>query len=129
MSQRLVQKVRTQASAVVQPGETVRHALPVTSGPYIAMFFGPLGTYFLKGRIVALTDAALYVMTGSAMLGKAKAVERRLPLGSVAASTGKGPAVSPFLSTLLIGQERMWVKRAFKEEAENLAAATAASDR
>jgi len=122
MSQKGVQKKRTQASALVQRGETVRHAVMVNSGPYALYLLGPLGVAFLKFRTVALTDAALYVMTQTGM-GAAKAVERRLPLGSVAVSTEKGP---PLNSMLVIGQEKMRVGMPFKDEAERLAAAASA---
>lgn len=111
--------MRAQASALVEPGETVRHAISVTTGPKIAHSIGLIGVALLKFRIVAVTDAALYGMSQKAG-GGAKAVEPRVPLGSVAVSTEKGPA---FTSTLVIGQEKMLLLKPYKEEAEKLAAA------
>ncbi len=115
MSQKAVEKARTQASALVPPGETVRRAVPVQTGPTIALSLGLLGVAFLKNRIVAITDTALYVMA-------AKAVERRVPLGSVAVSREKGPAL--WGGTLVIDQgKKMRLLKPFKEEADELAAA------
>ena len=122
MSEKRVQKAREQASALVESGETVRHALPVTGGPLMAMALGPLGVAFLKFRTVALTDKALYVMAQKAT-GGPKAVEQKMPLGSVAVSTDKHPF--PMQSTLVVGDQRWNVAKPFKEEAESLAAASA----
>ncbi len=119
MSQK-VEKTRAGAATLVGPGETVRHAVPVQIGPSMAMALGPLGVVLLKFRTVALTDAALYVMTKSAVGNAPKAVERRIPRGSVAVSTKKGPG---FASTLFVGDQKMLVTVGFKEEAAQLAAA------
>jgi hypothetical protein len=123
MSEKKLQKTREQASALVEPGETVRHALPVTSGPLIGMVLGPLGVAFLKFRTVALTDKALYVMPQKAT-GGPKAVEEKMPLGSVDVSTDKNRF--PLQSTLVVGNQRWNVGKPFKEEAERLAAAASA---
>jgi hypothetical protein len=123
MSEKRLQKAREQASALVEPGETVRHALPVTSGPLIGMVLGPLGVAFLKFRTVALTDKALYVMPDKAT-GGPKAVEKKMPLGSVDVSTDKHRF--PTVSTLVVGDQRWNVGKPFKEEAEKLAAAASA---
>jgi hypothetical protein len=120
MSEKQLEKAREQASALIEPGETVRHAFPVTSGPLIGMALGPLGVAFLKFRTLAVTDKALYVMPQKAT-GGAKAVEQRLPLGSVDVSTAKSRF--PFISTLAAGDRRWNVGKPFKEEAERLAAA------
>jgi hypothetical protein len=123
MSEKRVQKAREQASALVDAGETVRHALPVTSGPLWAMLLGPLGVAFLKFRTLALTDKALYVMHAKAT-GGPKEVEHKLPLGSVAVSTGKSSM--PLQSTLVVGDQSWNVAKPFKDEAESLAAAASA---
>ena len=123
MSEKRVQKVREQASALVEAGETVRHAVPVTSGPLFAMALGPLGVAFLKFRAIALTDKALYVMPMKAT-GGPKEVEQQIPLGSVSVSTGKSPL--PFQSTLVVGDQSWNIARPFKDEAEQLAAAASA---
>jgi hypothetical protein len=124
MSEKQLQKAREQSSALVEPGETVRHAFPVTSGPLIAMALGPLGVAFLKFRTLAVTDKALYVMPQKAT-GGAKAVEQKIPLGSVDVSTDKSRF--PLQSTLVVGDQRYNVGKPFKEEAERLAAAASAS--
>ena len=124
MSEKKMEKAREQASALVEPGETVRHAFPVTSGPLIAMALGPLGVAFLKFRTLAVTDEALYVMPQKAT-GGAKAVEQKSPLGSVDVSTGNSRF--PMISTLVVGDQRFNVGKPFKEEAERLAAAASAA--
>jgi hypothetical protein len=121
-----VQKAREQASALVEPGETVRRALPVTSGPLWALALGPLGVAFLKFRTVALTDEAIYVMPQKAT-GGAKAVEQRIPVGSVDVSTGTHPI--RVQSRLVVGDQRWNVGKPFKEEAEAIAAAAASGPR
>lgn len=123
MSQRLVQKQREGASALVQSGETVTHALRAVSGPIFAVALGPLGTAFLRFWTVALTDKALYVMTQKAT-GGPKAVEQRMPLGSVAVTTEKHPM--PLQTRLVVGDQRWSVAKPFKEELEKLAAAASA---
>ena len=120
MSEKRAQKAREQASALVEAGETVRHAVPVTSGPAFAQALGALGVAFLKFRTVALTDKALYVMLQKAT-GGPKEVEQQIPLGSVAVSTGKSSF--PLQSTLVVGDKRWNVARPFRDEAERLAAA------
>ena len=120
MSEKRAQKVREQASALVGPGETVRHALPVTSGPPFAVALGALGVAFLKFRTVVLTDKALYLMLQKAT-GGPKEVEKQMPLGSVPVSTDKNSF--PLTSTLVVGDQRYNVHKAFKQEAESLAAA------
>ena len=124
MSEKRVQKVREQASALVASGETVRHAVPVTSGPLIALALGPLGVAFLKFRVVAITDKALYLMPMKAT-GGPKEVGEQMPLGSVAVSTDKNSF--PLQSTLVLGDQRYNVAKPFKEEAEQLAAAASVS--
>jgi hypothetical protein len=123
MSEKRVQKVREQASAVAPAGETVRYAVPVTSGPLFAMVLGPIGAAFLTYRAIALTDKALYVMTVKGF-GQPKEVERQIPLGSVAVTTDKNSF--PLQSTLVVGDQRWNVARPFKEEAESLAGAASA---
>ena len=123
MSEKKAQKAREQASAFVGAGETVRQAMPVTSGPLFAMLLGPLGVSFLKFRTIALTDKALYVMLANAT-GGPKEVEQQIPLGSVAVSTGKNSM--PFQSTLVVGDQKWNVHRQFKDEAESLAASASA---
>jgi hypothetical protein len=123
MSEKRVLKAREQASALVEAGETVRHAVPVTSGPLFALALGPLGVAFLKFRTIALTDKALYVMPMKAT-GGPKEVEQQIPLGSVVVSTGKSPL--PFQSTLVAGDQSWNIARPFKDEAERLAAAASA---
>jgi hypothetical protein len=120
MSKDRVQKAREQASALVETGETVSHALPVTSGPLLALALGPLGVAFLKFRTVALTDSALYVMPQKAT-GGPKSVEQKFPLGSVPVSTGEHPF--PLQSRLVVGDQRWNVGKPYREEAEALAAA------
>lgn len=123
MSEKRVQKAREQASALVESGESVRHAVPVTSGPLFALALGPLGVAFLKFRTVALTDKALYIMPMKAT-GGPKEVEQQMPLGSVAVGTDKNSF--PLQSTLVVGDQRWNVAKPFKEEAEMLAAAASA---
>ncbi len=120
MIQKKLQKTREQAAALVQPGETLRHAVGVTSGPSIAMALGPIGVAFLKFRVVALTDKAVYIMTQTPT-GGAKKVEQRMPLGSVAVSTAKHPM--PLQSTLVVGDQKWNVGKIVKDDAERLAAA------
>ena len=123
MSEQRVQKAREQASALVESGETVRHAVPVTSGPLMALALGPLGVAFLKFRTVALTDKSLYFMLQKAT-GGPKAVEQKMPLGSVVVSTDKHPF--PGQSRLVVGDQSFSVPRPYKEEAERLSAAASA---
>ena len=123
MSEKRVQKVRDQAAILVGSGETVRHAVPVTSGPLFALALGPLGVAFLKFRTVVLTDRALYLMTMKAM-GAPKEVEQELPLGSTAVTPDKSSF--PIWSTLVVGDQRYNVAKPFKSEAEALAAAVSA---
>ena len=123
MSEARAQKTREQASAFVDAGETVRHALPVTSGPLWAMLLGPLGVAFLTFRTIALTDQALYLMHAKAT-GGPKEVDQKMALGSVAVGTDKNSF--PLQSTLVVGDQRWNVARQFKDEAEALAAAASA---
>jgi len=123
MSEKRAQKAREQASALVDAGETVRRALPVMSGPIWAMAFGVLGAAFLRVRMIALTDKALYVMTAKAT-GGPKEVEHKFALGSVPVSTGKSSM--PLQSALVVGDQSWTVGKPFKAEAESLAAAASA---
>ncbi len=113
MSQKAVQKQREQASALVQSGETVRHAVAVSSGPLFALSLGPLGVALMKFRALALTDDALYVLSQKAASGQAKAVEQRMPLGSVAVRTDTHPF--PLQSRLVVGDQKWNVAKPFKE--------------
>ena len=122
MSEKRVQKVRDQAATLMGNGETVRHAVPVSSGPLFALALGPLGVAFLKFRTVVLTDRALYLMTMKAQ-GGPKEVERELPLGSTTVSTDKSSF--PMWSTLVVADQRYNVAKPFKSEAEALAAVSA----
>lgn len=110
---------REQASALVQAGETVRHAVQSNSGPFMASALGPLGVKFLTFRTVAVTDKAVYLMSQKAT-GGPKAVEQRLPLGSVAVSYANGPALN---GTIVVGDQKMRVLAQHKAEAQRLAAA------
>lgn len=76
----------------------------------------------VKHRTVAVTDAALYVMSQ-------KAVERRVPLGSVPVRAEKGPwNMKMTMGALVIdGEKMLFLKRQFTEEAERLAAAAGAA--
>ena len=123
MSEKRVEKTREQAAALVGPGETVRHALPVTSGPLFALVLGPLGVAFLKFRTAVVTDKSLYLMVQKAT-GGPKEVENQMPLGSVPVSTDKNSF--PLQTTLVIGDQRWNVAKPFKEESERLAAAASA---
>lgn len=120
MSEKRAEKAREQASALVEAGETVRHALPVTSGPLWAMLLGPLGVAFLTFRTIALTDKALYLMHAKAT-GGPKEIDQKMALGSVAVSTGKSSF--PLQSALVVGDQSWNVARQYKDEAEKLAAA------
>lgn len=123
MSEKRAQKTREEASPLVDAGETVRHAVRVTTGPLFALLLGPLGVAFMKFRTIALTDETLYVMPMKAT-GAPKEVEQRIPRGSVAVSTGNSPI--PLQSTLVIGGQTWNVAKPFKDEAERLAAAASA---
>ena len=116
------QKVREQSAALVEPGETLRDAVPVTRGPLLALGLGPLGVAFLKFRIVALTDEALYVMSTTAN-GWPKEVELRTPL-PVAASIADSPF--PGQNKFLVGDQNFNLGSPYKEEAERIATAAAA---
>jgi hypothetical protein len=124
MSEKRVQKAREQSQALVGAGETVKHAVPVTSGPLWALALGPIGVAFLKFRTVALTDTALYVIPQKFTGGPKDVVEQQWPLGSVAVSTDKNSF--PLQTTLVVGDTRWNVAKPFKEESERLAAAASA---
>lgn len=120
MGEKRVQTVRDQAATLVNSGETVRHAVPVTIGPLLALALGPIGVAFLKFRTVVLTDRSLYVMTMKGM-GAPKEVEQELPLESTSAHTGRGSL--PMWSKLVVGEQSYNVGKPFKAEAQALAAA------
>lgn len=119
MSEKSVQKMRKRASEFVEPGETVQHALLGTKGPWLAHSFGLLGVPFLKFRVVAVTDAALYI-TAATRKGKSADHDQRLPLGSTQVSTKKGPMLQ---YTLIIGEDKWRLNKSYLAEAENIAAA------
>jgi hypothetical protein len=124
VSHRRVQKAREQASALVDSGETVTHALPVTRGPLWALALGPFGVAFLKFRTVALTDQALYIMSQKGT-GAPKAVEHKMAPGAAGVSTDKNSF--PLQTTLVVGDQRWNVAKPFKEESESLAAAASSA--
>ena len=116
------QKVREQVGALVEPGETLRHVVPVTRGPLLALGLGPLGVAFLKFRMVALTETALYVLTMKAT-GGPKEVERRIPLP---AAVSIGNSLFPRQNKFVVGDQNFNLGSPFKEEAERIAAAASA---
>ena len=116
------QQLREQSAALVEPGETLRHAVPVTRGPLLALGLGALGVAFLKFRVIALTDKALYVMVTKAT-GGPKEVELRSPL-PVAVSIGNSPF--PRQNKFVVGDQNFNLGSPFKEEAERIAAAASA---
>lgn len=116
------QKVREQVGALVEPGETLRHVVPVTRGPLLALGLGPLGVAFLKFRMIAVTETALYVMAVKAT-GGPKEVEQRIPF-PVAVSIGNSPF--PRQNKFVVGDQSYNLGSPFKEEAASIAAAAAA---
>ena len=116
------QKVREQISALVEPGETLKEAVAVTRGPLLALGLGPLGVAFIKFRIVALTDKALYVMPMKAT-GGVQEVEQRIPL-PVAVSIGNSRF--PRQNKFAVGDQNFNLGSPFKEEAERIAAGASA---
>ena len=116
------QKVREQIAALVEPGETLRHAVVVTKGIY-ALALGPLGVAFLRFRNVALTDKGLYVMVAPWGGGGPKEVKQRIPL-PVAVSVRDNPW--PRQNWFVVGDQKFWLGSPFKEEAESIAVAASA---
>jgi len=105
----------------VEPGETPRHAVPVTRGPLLALALGALGVGFLKFRVITVTEKALYVMVTKAS-GGPKEVERRLPLPvALSIENSRFPNQNKFV----LGDETFNLGSPFKEEAERIAAAAA----
>ena len=116
-------EVREQIAALVEPGETLREAVMVTRGPLWALGLGPFAVAFLKFRIIAQTDEALYVMPTKAT-GGVKEVEQRIPL-PVAVSIGDTRV--PRQNKFVVGDQNFNLGSPMKEEAERIAAAAGAA--
>ena len=116
------QKVREQIAALVEPGEALKEAVPVTRGPLLALGLGPLGVAFIRFRIVALTDAAIYILPMKAT-GGVQEVEQRIPL-PVAVSIGNSPF--PRQNKFVVGDLNFNLGSPVKDEAERIAVAAAA---
>ena len=125
MSEKKEQKereVREQVAALVEPGETLRHVVIATRGPLSALALGPFGVAFLKFKLIAQTDHAIYVMPTKAT-GGPKEVEQRIPLPvAVSISDSRVPRQNKFV----IGDQNFNLGTPMKEEAEKIAAAAAA---
>jgi hypothetical protein len=118
-------KIREQIAALVEPGETLKHAVTVTKGLY-GLLLGVLPAVFtMRFRTVALTDNALYVMSGAGGVGPPKEVKQRIPLPA-AVSVGK--SWYPFWDKFVIGDQKFHLssRGPNKAEAESLAAAASA---
>ena len=116
------QMVREQIAALVEPGETLRHAVAVYTGLY-GLLLGVLPALaVMRIRRVALTDKALYVIRGA---GAPKEVMQRIPL-PVAVSVGKSRY--PFWDKFVCGDQKFHLpgRGPNKAEAESLAAAASA---
>jgi hypothetical protein len=119
-------KLREQIAALVEPGETVRHAVVVTKGLY-GLALGVLpALVVMRFRHVALTDKALYVISGAGGVGPPKEVKQRIPLPA-AVSVGK--SLYPFWDKFVIGDQKFHLssRGPGKAEAESLAAAAASA--
>ena len=126
MSEKREQKerqVREQVAALVEPGETLRHVVIATRGPLWALSLGPFAVAFLKFRLIAQTDDAIYVMPSKAT-GGPKEVEQRIPL-PVAISISDSRV--PRQNKLVIGDQEFNLGTPMKEEAEMIASAASAS--
>ena len=125
MSEKREQKereVREQVAALVDQGETLRHVVIATRGPLWALGLGPFAVAFLKFRLIAQTDEAIYVMPSKAT-GGPKEVEQRIPL-PVAISISDTRV--PRQNKLVIGDQEFNLGTPMKEEAEMIAAAASA---
>ena len=124
MSEKREQKereVREQVAALVEPGETLRHVVMATRGPLWALGLGPFGVAFIKFRLIAVTDKAIYFMVTKAT-GGPKEVEQRLPLPvAVSIADSRFPRQNKFV----VGDQNFNLGSPMKEEAEKLAAAAA----
>lgn len=114
LAEKQLVKCREVAGPLVQPGESVKHAVPVLAGPIFWALFGAIGALFMKPRIIATTETAIYVIRR----GKPDTVEERLPLESVSVSAGKGFPVG----RMRIGDRSVWVAKMIQGEATKLAA-------
>ena len=116
------QKVREQVAALVEPGETLRHAVVVYKGLYGLLLGVVPALAVMRVRRVALTDKALYVMRGA---GAPKEVMQRIPL-PVAVSAGNSRY--PFWDKFVVGDQKFHLpgRGPNKDEAESLAAAASA---
>ena len=115
-------EVREQVAALVDQGETLRHVVIATRGPLWALGLGPFAVAFLKFRLIAQTDEAIYVMPSKAT-GGPKEVEQRIPL-PVAISISDTRV--PRQNKLVIGDQEFNLGTPMKEEAEMIAAAASA---
>lgn len=107
-------KSKEVAAPLVQPGESVRHVVPVLAGPIYWALFGAMGALFAKPRLIATTDSAIYVIKR----GKPSTVEERHPLDSITVTAGKGFPVG----RLRIGDKSVWVSKILQDESLKLAA-------
>jgi hypothetical protein len=116
-------EVREQIAALVEPGETLSEAVIATRGPLLALGLGPFAVAFLKFRIIAQTEKAIYVMPTKAT-GGPKEVEQRIPL-PVAVSISDTRV--PRQNKLVIGDQNFNLGTPMKEEAERIAVAAASA--
>jgi hypothetical protein len=116
------QQVREQIAALVEPGETLKEAVAVTRGPLLALGLGPFAFAFIKFRIVALTDKALYVLPMKTT-GGVKEVEQRIPLPvPVTIADTRFPRQNKFV----VGDQNFNLGTPSKEEAQRIAASASA---
>ncbi|HEY7874302.1 MAG TPA: hypothetical protein VIG64_04180 [Actinomycetota bacterium] len=107
-------KLRDMAGSLVQPGETVKHAVPVLAGSLLWAAFGALGALFAQPRIIVTTESNLYVVKR----GKPDTVEERHSLASTDVTARKGFPIG----RMRIGDKTFWVGLGVQQAAVDLAA-------
>jgi hypothetical protein len=106
-------KLRGIAGDLVQPGESVKHAVPVLAGSILWALFGALGALFAKPRVIATTESNLYVIKR----GKPDTVEERYSLDSIDVTARKGFPIG----RMRIGDKKVWVGLGVQQAAVDLA--------
>lgn len=114
LADKQITKLKGKVGPLVQPGESVKHTVPVLAGSIVWAFFGAIGALFAKPRVIVSSESGLYIIK----MGKPGTVEERYELGSVDVTASKGFPVG----RMRIGDKTVWVGLGMQQAALDLAA-------
>ena len=119
MNEKTLRQINDRASVFLRAGETVRHTVPATEGPRIAIFFGLLGALmFTKQILVVATDERIVLMRAGRFTYKTpKGIEASHDMGGAEVTYSRS---FPF-NRLTVAGRTLWVGKIFGKDAEAVA--------